>query len=55
MRVEFRAIDLERGEPRLIARADLDAIVERLVGPVGEPETQALFDQLLMAEVTRQA
>jgi len=37
MRIEFRPIDLKRRQPRLITRADLDAIVERLVGPVGEP------------------
>ena len=53
MGVEFGAIDLESGEPRLVAGADFDAVVKRLVGAIGEPEPQALFGQLLVPEITR--
>ena len=55
MRVEFCPVDLEGGQPRLITRANLDAVVERLIRPVGEPKPQTLLRQLLVAEVARQA
>ena len=53
VRVELRPIDLKSREPGLITRADLNAIVEGLVGPIREPEPEPLFDQLLMSEIAR--
>ena len=53
--VERRAIHLKGREPRLITRAHFHAIVERLVGAIREPHAQALFHQLVMAEVRAQA
>ena len=51
MRIEFRAIDLECLQPRLITRADLHAIIERLVGAIRKPHSQSLFRQLLVTEI----
>ncbi len=55
MRVEFCPVELEGGQPRLIARANLDAVVERLIGPVGKPKPQTLLCELFVAQVARQA
>ena len=51
MRIEFRAIDLECLQSRLITRADFHAIIERLIGAIRKPHSQSLFRQLLVTEV----
>src|SRR6476620_6519686 len=55
MRVEFCPVDLEGGQACLITRANLHAVVERLIRPVGKPKPQTLLRQLLMTEVARHA
>ena len=51
--VERAPVHLERGQPRLIFRAQFHAIVERLIGPVREPHSQSLFREMMMAEIIR--
>ncbi len=53
MFVERRAIDLESGQARLVARAHFHAIVEGLRGIFREPHPQPLLAQLVMPEIAR--
>src|SRR6266513_5346619 len=49
--IERAAVDLERRQPRLVFRAELDAIVKGLVRLVREPHSQSLFGQMMMYEL----
>src|SRR5437868_2018085 len=51
MRIEFCAIDLKGLHTRRVARPDLNAIVEALLWRIAKPHPQALFCELLVAEI----
>ena len=54
VRIKFSAIDLKPRQTTLIAWANFDAIIKRLVRPIREPQPQPLFGQLMVTEIMGQ-
>jgi hypothetical protein len=52
--IEHLAVDLIRWQTHLVKRSQLAATIKVIVGSSGEPEPQAILDDMVMAEVMRQ-